>query len=90
MIRMTVSQAAMNFQGALARVSRGERVLLRRGGNPVAAIISTEDLALFDRLIEEEEDRIDNAEADRALAESDERIPYEDIRREMGLDKRAS
>jgi hypothetical protein len=33
------------------------------------------------------EDAVDNAAADSALAESDERIPYEHVRRDLGLDR---
>ena len=36
-------------------------------------------------LIELEEDRMDVKAALQALAESDERIPYEHVRRELGL-----
>jgi PHD/YefM family antitoxin component YafN of YafNO toxin-antitoxin module len=65
----------------------GERIVLGRHGRDVAALISVEDLKLFDKLLEEYEDRIDIEAARESLAESDERIPYEQVRRELGLTK---
>ena len=59
----------------------GERVTLERHGKPVAAIIPIEDLTF----LEEMEDRLDVEAAQAALAESDERIPYEQVRRKLGL-----
>ena len=44
------------------------------------------DLAEIERLLEEAEDRLDVEAARAALAESDERIPYEEFRRRQGLE----
>ena len=52
-------------------------------GKDLAAVIPIEDLRLLERLIEEQ-DRLDVQAARRALAEL-ERIPYEQVRRELGL-----
>jgi acetyl-CoA carboxylase carboxyltransferase component len=41
-------------------------------------------------LIEEEENRIDAKEAKKAHAEIDDAIPYEDVRKELGLKIRAT
>ena len=49
------------------------------------AIISIGDLRLFERLLEEAEDRADLEAARAALAEADDRIPYEEFRRRQGL-----
>jgi hypothetical protein len=46
------------------------------------AIIPVEDL----ELLEEMEDRMDVQAAKAALAESDERVSYQDLRRELGLE----
>ncbi len=55
-----------------------ERVVIERRQKPVAALISMEELELFERLLEEHEDRLDAAEADRVLAdEDDEVVPFE-------------
>jgi PHD/YefM family antitoxin component YafN of YafNO toxin-antitoxin module len=60
---------------------RGERVALQRRGKTLAAIVPAEDLKLLEAL----EDRLDVEAARKALAESDERIPYEKVRKELGL-----
>jgi hypothetical protein len=52
----------------------------------MAAMIPMEDLRLLERLIEEEEDRIDVAAIEAAIAEGGEAIPYERVRKELGLD----
>ena len=74
------------FSDTLNRVAyRGERIVLRRRGKDLAAIVPLEDLALIERL----EDEIDVREARKALAEMKRKgqkpIPYEKVRRELGL-----
>jgi antitoxin (DNA-binding transcriptional repressor) of toxin-antitoxin stability system len=71
----------------LDRVERGERVVIRRGRKSVAALIPTEDLKLLERLIEEEEDRIDIESAEEALVEAEKTgtIPWEKVKAELGL-----
>jgi prevent-host-death family protein len=64
---------------------QGERIVVHRSGNDAAAIISIEDLRLLERLIENAEDRLDAEAARTALAESDERICYTEVRRRLGL-----
>jgi prevent-host-death family protein len=59
----------------------GERVVLTRRGKPVAAIISAEDLAFFEEL----EDADDIRAAEAALAEDGESIPWDQVKRELGL-----
>ena len=51
----------------------------------MAVIVSVEDFELLQRLREEEEDRIDNAAADAALAEPGESIPWEKVKTDLGL-----
>lgn len=62
----------------------GERVALTRHGKAVAILIPCEDLKLLEKL----EDRLDAEAAKRALAESDERIPFEKVLERLGLDRR--
>jgi PHD/YefM family antitoxin component YafN of YafNO toxin-antitoxin module len=63
-------------------VTKGERVVVHRREKAVAALIPLEDLALLEEL----EDRLDVEEAERRLADpSDKSIPYEQVRRELGL-----
>ena len=58
-----------------------ERVMLTRHGRRVAAVVSAEDLELLELL----EDRADLGLMREALAESDERIPYDKLRADLGL-----
>lgn len=85
-VRMTkelsASRVRDDFAETLNRVAYGgERIVLDRHGKPVAAIIPIGDLTF----LEEMEDRLDVEAAKLALAESDERIPYERVRSELGL-----
>lgn len=48
----------------------------------MVAIIPVEELELLEQL----EDRMDVEAAKAALAESDERVSYQDLRRELGLE----
>ena len=83
MTRVTTSAARKDFDGTLNRARRGARIVLQKGGKDVAAIVSVEDLALLEEL----EDRLDVEDARAALREPGPNIPYEQVRRELGLDK---
>ena len=86
MKRLNVVELKNSLGEVLNRAEyQGERVIVHRRGKDAAAIISIEDLRLFERLFEEAEDRNDVEAAKAALAESDERIPYEDFLRRRGL-----
>jgi antitoxin (DNA-binding transcriptional repressor) of toxin-antitoxin stability system len=65
---------------ALERVGRGERVVLRRGRKPVAAVVPIRDL----RLLEEIEDQLDAELARKALAQPG-RVEYREFFRKLGL-----
>jgi prevent-host-death family protein len=73
------SEARDVFSDLVSRVAYAhERIVIERRQKPVAALISMEELELFERLLEEHEDRLDAAEADRVLAdEADEVVPFE-------------
>jgi prevent-host-death family protein len=83
MTRLEASKAREQFSDTLNRVAYGhERIVLRRRGKDVAALISLEDLALLEQL----EDRIDIEEAKHILADPDEvPIPYSRVRKELQL-----
>ena len=86
MDRLNVVELRHSLADVLNRAEyRGERILIHRRGKDAAAIIPVEDLKLLERLIEEEEDRVDIARAEAALAESADRIPYAEVRRRLGL-----
>jgi prevent-host-death family protein len=69
-------------ESALDRARNGERVILRRGKKPVAAVVSIADL----RLLEELEDRYDVSLSVTRLANPREkRIPYAEVRKRAGL-----
>ena len=82
--RLTASQVRDRFADTLNRVVyRGERIVLRRRGKDLVAVVPMEDLALLEEL----EDKLDIEAAKKALAEPGKPIPYEKIRRELGLDR---
>jgi prevent-host-death family protein len=86
MKRLNVVELKNSLGDVLNRAEyQGERIVVHRRGKDSAAIISIEDLRLFERLLEEAEDRLDVEAARAALAESDERIPYDEFRRRQGL-----
>lgn len=81
MTRLAASEARKDFADTLNRVAyRRERVVLHRRGKNVAAVVPIEDLTLLEEL----EDCLDLEAARKALAEP-ERVPYEEVRRELGL-----
>jgi prevent-host-death family protein len=79
---LNITEIRDNLSEAISRVAcKGERILVRRSGKDVVAIVSVEDLAALEAM----EDEYDIQAARAALAESDERIPYEQACRELGL-----
>jgi PHD/YefM family antitoxin component YafN of YafNO toxin-antitoxin module len=83
MRRMSVAEAEKALGATVETVERDrDRVTLTRDGKAVAAIVTAEDLAFLEDL----EERIDLEEARKALAEGGDPIPFETIRRDLGLD----
>jgi len=79
---LPASQARARLSELLNAVSvRGDRIILERHGKPVAALIPILDL----EILQDFEDRIDRAIVDEALAEGGEPIPWEDVKRRLGL-----
>jgi prevent-host-death family protein len=82
MTKISTADARNEFADVINRASFGkERFVLTRRGKKLVAIVPVEDL----ELLEEMEDRMDVEAAKAALAESDERVSYQDLRRELGL-----
>jgi prevent-host-death family protein len=80
--RLPASKAREKFADVLNAVSvKGDRVLLHRHGKNVAALISAQDLELLEAL----EDKYDVDLAREALAESDERIPWDKVKADLAL-----
>jgi prevent-host-death family protein len=80
---LDLTQARARFTESVNRVTyRGERIVIQKHGRPVAALVPVEDLALLRDL----EDRIDLADARKALAEAKGKlVPWETVKRELGL-----
>jgi prevent-host-death family protein len=82
MTTLSITEIRDNLSEAINRVAyQGERILVSRSGKDVVAIVSINDLAALESL----EDQRDIEAAQAALEESNERIPYEQARRELGL-----
>lgn len=84
MTRLMASKARADFADMLNRVAyTRERIVLRRRGKDMAALVPVEDLELIERL----EDRLDLDLAREALKESGRKRPisWERIKRELGL-----
>ncbi len=80
--RVSTTKARVEFSDIINRVSYGrERIILKRRGKDVVALVPVEDL----RFIEEIEDRIDLEEAKKRLREESDRIPWEKIKKRLGL-----
>jgi prevent-host-death family protein len=79
---LTVSQARDDFGQTVDRVHhRRERVRITKHGRPLVALVPAEDLDLLEAL----EDKLDLEAVREALAESSDRIPYDRVRKELGL-----
>jgi len=84
MAHLPASKARQSFADTINRAAYGkERVVVRRRGKEIAAVVPIDDL----RLLEELEDRIDLADARAALAETRKKgaKPLEAILKELGL-----
>lgn len=86
--RFSVVEARSQFAEVINQTSYGkERIILTRQGKDLAALISVEDLALFERLLEEEQDRLDIQEAKSRLSNPEETpIPYEQARKGLAIE----
>ena len=83
MSTMTAVKARNNFSEVIARAAYGkERIYITKNGKNLAALIPVEDMALLEEL----EDRLDAAEADRILDKTKptDLVPFEEYLRKRG------
>lgn len=81
MIRISVGKVRSEFADTINRVSyKGERLMIRRRGKDVAAIVSAQDLELLEAL----EDRLDLEAARQALKARGGKT-WTRVRAELGL-----
>ena len=82
MSSLSVSRARESLTDTVNRVHyQGERVILKRHGKAVAAIVSVEDLERLEKV----EDLLDAQAAKKALKEKGKELPYEEFRKALGL-----
>ena len=83
MSRVVSPKTSNRIDGTLDRLRQGQRIVLKKGRRAVAAVVSMEDLKLLEKL----EDQMDVEIARKRLADPNEvPIPYERVRKELGLD----
>ncbi len=82
MTRITASQLREDLANAINKVAfGGERIILQRNNKDVAALVPLNDLALLRRL----EDKLDLEEIEKALEESGPSVPWEQVRKALGI-----
>jgi len=80
--KITIANARKKFSNIINRVAFGnESFVLTRRGEPIAAIVSINEL----KLLQELEDQIDSEDAWKAKNETGDPIPWEDLKMELGL-----
>lgn len=86
MTRISANNAKEEINGAIARVvSDGEEILIYGENGAVAALIPIEEYELLRRM-EEEEEKLDVAEAELRLSDPTQTpVPYKTVREELGL-----
>jgi prevent-host-death family protein len=83
--RLSVVELRQQLAEVMNRAEyQGQRFIIHRRDKDAAAIISIEDLELLERLVRQEEDRIDVAAA-RDARKDDDYVPYEDFRAETRM-----
>ncbi|MFH0766260.1 MAG: type II toxin-antitoxin system prevent-host-death family antitoxin [Calditrichota bacterium] len=81
MNRIRTSEIRRIFNDVLDRVSKhGERIIVQRRNEDLAAIVPLEDLKLIERI----EDEIDVREAKRILADQTAPVPWAEAMAELG------
>ena len=80
--KISTADARKHFSNIVNRVSFGkETIILTRRGEEIAALVAIDEL----RLLQELEDRIDIADATKAIKEQGKDIPAEQFWKKLGL-----
>ena len=80
--KITTADARKKFSNIINRVAFGkESFVLTRRGEPIAALVSVEEL----KILRELEDQIDIEDAWKAKNEPGEPIPWEELKKELEL-----
>ena len=80
--KITTADARKKFSNIINRVAFGkESFVLTRRGDPIAALVSVEEL----KILRELEDKIDIEDAWKAKNEAGEPIPWEELKKELEL-----
>ena len=83
MTTIAISQACEHLADLGNRVSqRGERLVVKRRGKNLFALVPLEDLDLLERL----EDKTDIGLARKAMNEKDPNIPWAKVKKDLGLE----
>ncbi|HQG32507.1 MAG TPA: type II toxin-antitoxin system Phd/YefM family antitoxin [Deltaproteobacteria bacterium] len=82
MIRISTSELRKDTADALNKVAYGgDRIALQRRGKDVAVIVSVEDYELLRAI----EDKVDLETMRKIKEEPGEDVPWEDLKKELGL-----
>jgi prevent-host-death family protein len=80
--KITTGDARKKFANIINRVAFGnESFVLTRRGEPIAALVSMQEL----KLLQELEDKIDIDDASKAKNEPGEPIPWDELKKEVEL-----
>jgi PHD/YefM family antitoxin component YafN of YafNO toxin-antitoxin module len=84
MTTISFTEARKVFPSLFTKVlTTGERVILERHGHEHIALVPIADLEALQRL----EDRRDVAEAEAALGDAADFVPWEQVKKELGLSR---
>lgn len=86
MERMSAAEVRKELSETLNRVAYGgDRVVIQRRGRDVAALISLEDLEFLERIEDQLDIKAARAAIEEARAAGEATIPWEDVKKELGL-----
>ncbi|MCG9890367.1 MAG: hypothetical protein MH252_04765 [Thermosynechococcaceae cyanobacterium MS004] len=87
MTSLNLVDSSQNLADLLTQLEDGNPIVLEQQGEEVAALITMHDLRLLTHLIEAEEDRVDLADAQEVLAQTQPQdwIALEDLKAELSL-----